>query len=944
MLIRHFLNIIFLLLYFTSAFGQEFGNSKIINHTKSQYHGGTQTYEITQDDHGYIFAANNNGLLMYNGTEWNCFPQPNQTILRSIEVVGERIYSGGQNELGYFYPSLHGKLKYTSLIPDLPASIENLEDIWSIDAIENHLIIRSSRHLIRFEGDSSRILVSNDALKSSFIFNESYFYQTNDTLRNLTSTSSFPLPEGTICKGMVMHFNDTLLVTENKGLMDLKGFDQTNRLTLSQILLEQGVNAVDKTSKGFAFATRRGGLILTNELLKPIRQYSVEQGLQRNDIISIFEDTHNDLWVGMSNGIDYIEESSPFKYSHPDSYLLGAGHAVAEYNGNLYCGTSNGLFKAMPQKIGKTKFELIDGTIGQVWGLEVINGFLWVGHQNGAFVLDKEDVQRIEGATGTWTFFEIPNDPEHVIAGHYDGLYLFEQIDNEWSLKRKINGFDESSRIGCYAGNLTWWISHPYKGAWKIKLSPTDYVISEIKHYGLDQGFPSNLHIYVSNVSGQIIFTAEEGLFVYNEMKDKILPINPWNSEFDLERRFLRLFGNEFETIWAVTERNVELLEINETPISKTWNLHTISRLKDDMVGGFEMMYFSDKNRVIVGTESGFAHIHLPTLLSSMDETPELRISSVDLIGKKDSTIYSDLIGLKGDSILRVPQSSTSFRFNFTSTSFYCSNELTYEVYLEGFETDWTPIETSFSKEYTNLEPGAYSFHFRALNEEGEILSAEVFQISIKIPWYQTRTALIIAIALGMMSLTLMILVPRRRFEREKNEIVLQKDRELTDQKEESVQALDELKNERLQDELNFKNKELASATMHLVQKGQILQSVRDSLKVLNLEAKEKSESQIRRIVKVINEDIRLDNNWEQFERHFDQVHVNFLKRLRQAYPNLTANDHKLCAYLRMTLSTKEIATIMNISVRGVEISRYRLRKKLELSSEENLSDFIQAL
>jgi len=115
---------------------------------------------------------------------------------------------------------------------------------------------------------------------------------------------------------------------------------------------------------------------------------------------------------------------------------------------------------------------------------------------------------------------------------------------------------------------------------------------------------------------------------------------------------------------------------------------------------------------------------------------------------------------------------------------------------------------------------------------------------------------------------------------------------------------------------------------MHLVQKGQILQSVRDSLKVLNLEAKEKSESQIRRIVKVINEDIRLDNNWEQFERHFDQVHVNFLKRLRQAYPNLTANDHKLCAYLRMTLSTKEIATIMNISVRGVEISRYRLRKK----------------
>ena len=76
----------------------------------------------------------------------------------------------------------------------------------------------------------------------------------------------------------------------------------------------------------------------------------------------------------------------------------------------------------------------------------------------------------------------------------------------------------------------------------------------------------------------------------------------------------------------------------------------------------------------------------------------------------------------------------------------------------------------------------------------------------------------------------------------------------------------------------------------------------------------------------------------------FDQVHSDFLKNLREQYPKLTNYDQKICAYLRMNLSTKEIATLMNISIRGVEGSRYRLRKKLEIPKEKNLVKFIQSI
>jgi len=89
--------------------------------------------------------------------------------------------------------------------------------------------------------------------------------------------------------------------------------------------------------------------------------------------------------------------------------------------------------------------------------------------------------------------------------------------------------------------------------------------------------------------------------------------------------------------------------------------------------------------------------------------------------------------------------------------------------------------------------------------------------------------------------------------------------------------------------------------------------------------------------------DERLEDDWEKFSYHFDQVHSNFIKRLKQGYPNLTPKDQKLCAYLRMNLTSKEIAPLLNISVRGVEISRYRLRKKLSLNKEENLSEFMMS-
>jgi DNA-binding CsgD family transcriptional regulator len=100
-------------------------------------------------------------------------------------------------------------------------------------------------------------------------------------------------------------------------------------------------------------------------------------------------------------------------------------------------------------------------------------------------------------------------------------------------------------------------------------------------------------------------------------------------------------------------------------------------------------------------------------------------------------------------------------------------------------------------------------------------------------------------------------------------------------------------------------------------------------------------EREIHQIIKMLEQDARTDADWEQFSHHFDQVHSDFLKRLGEAHAHLSPNDYKLCAYLRLNLSSKEIAALMNISLRGVESSRYRLRKRLGLDTEENLTDYL---
>ena len=260
----------------------------------------------------------------------------------------------------------------------------------------------------------------------------------------------------------------------------------------------------------------------------------------------------------------------------------------------------------------------------------------------------------------------------------------------------------------------------------------------------------------------------------------------------------------------------------------------------------------------------------------------------------------------------------------------------------------WSSWNTKRNKEYTNLTPGDYTFKLRAKNQMGVASPVISYHFTISPPWYASNLARVIYALLVIGVILGLILVPRSRFKKETANLVsAQKKKEEEHQKvvEESEKAIIALQNKNLEEEIRHKNQELASTTMHLVQRSEMIHKLRNQLEKLQKEVKEvPAKKQVDSLLRLLTQDDELAREWNQFAHHFDQVHSDFLKRLRQQFPQLTSNDQKLCAYLRMNLATKEIAPLMNISVRGVEVGRYRLRKKLDLDTQVDLNEFMMNL
>ena len=937
------------------------GLPDVTNYSKQSYSAGLQSWDIKQDKNGIIYVANNEGLLTYDGRNWNLYSLPNKTIVRSVEIGPDnKIYVGGQDELGYFSPTENGRLEYYSLTRLIPAKDKSFGDVWDIVAFNKNLFFRTTNKIFKFTNESvasfnamgewaylglcNGQLYAHDYKVGLMTFQKDVWtpvFEKNDLSARDPVTSIIGLQK------------DSAIITTLKNGLYLFSHTGISRLQTpnNQLFENERIYAATAVStEWIALATNNRGVFIIDLKGNIIQSFSQTEGLQNNNVLSIFLDRQSNLWLGLDNGIDLVAYNSAIKQINP--FLQnGSGYTAIIYNNQLYTGTSNGLYTVPLQSMkdlsfSKGNFMPVKNTKGQTWSLAEINNQLLLGHHEGAFIIKDNTAQSISADAGFWNFVPLSGTfpTAQIVAGNYNGLVFFDFKNGQFVPSVKLTGFDESSRFVALDKEDNIWVSHPYHGVYRIsKNTGGEYITHP---YSDKNGLPSTLNNHVYKIKNEVVVGTEKGVFVYNQQKDAF-EFSPYYKKLLGEQSIRYMKEDATGNIWFIHEKNLGVIDFSgKEPVTIY-----LPELNNKMLSGFEFIYPVNESNIFLGGEKGFFHINYEKYKKAVPEM-QVQIRRVKVLGNKDSLFFGGYFTGVNESQVQnskiIPEVKDGWkviRFEYSSSLYGYQSNLEYSYRLKGFDDTWSNWTKQTEKEYTNLPAGKYAFEMKVRNNLGIESVVASYTFRILPPWYQSTSAGILYLIL---LLTMLYLVYRwqkkkfiqqqAKFEEEQKRLLYIHELELSKTESELVA----LRNEKLEAEINFKNTELASSAMHLVKKGELLSKIKSELThVMKGLDNQQSIAEIKKMNKSLTEDENMDKEWENFTNHFDKVHSDFLVELKEKHPAVTANELKLSAYLRMNLSTKEIAQLMNISVRGVEISRYRLRKKLQIATEQSLFDYL---
>ncbi len=940
-----------LMLVMNLAGQNSIGIPEIANYSKSHYSAGMQNWDMVQDSDGMMYFANTEGLLTFDGTFWKLYPLPNKTTMRSVALgSANRIYAGGQSEFGYFSPDNNGRLQYTGLNQLVPQKDYFFSDIWDIVPFGDDVFFRAKKEIFqytkntviiypaerewRFMGKHNGRLIAQD-------YNQGLMEFKNGAWKPVNSSQQYP--PGFLVVAMIECGNDSsLVVTQNAGLYLLND-DKLTSLPLTKenpLYNQRLLNAARVNTDYIGIGTNKGCYFI-NRHGQVMQNLTRIDGLQNNTVLSLFLDKNSNLWLGLENGIDFIAYNNAIKHIYPQTFNEGVGYSSITYNNELYLGTSIGLYK-VPINHEKDfseirqNFHAIPNIEGSAWSLTELNGRLLMGHHEGAYMIDNNRAVPISRQTGFWTFRPIRDvfGSSFVIAGNYNGLDFFQYNNNQFTPKGNLINFNEATRFLAIDKNKTIWIAHPYRGVFKIDVSRIDQPL--IRLYGKEDGLPSSVKNHLYKIKDRIVVTTEQGVYEYDITSDSFMESAYFKMYFD-GKNIRTLEEDNAGNIWFVEGKSLGVIDFSGDKPQTIYFPELTGRL----VMNFHHINAIDEKNIIVGAEKGFYHINYEKYKKTKDALT-ISIGMVKVIGAADSIIFGGRPGSNRYS--EVAHNMNSLHFEYSSAAFERQASLEYSYRLKGFEQEWSAWSKKPEKDYTNLSPGTYTFEVKAKTNLGNESPVASYAVKILPPWYQTNTAIAVYYIIGCFAVyglyrgqrALMKQQQRKHDEEQKR---LQYVHQL--EMEKSEKEIIALRNQQLTYEIGSKNSELASVAMHLVQKGELLAKIKDELIRLKKDPGfDHSANEFKKIIRIFNSENEMDKDWEMFAAHFDNIHGNFLKALREVYPNLTSTDLKLSAYLRMNLTTKEIAKLMNISVRGVEISRYRLRKKLQIPTEVTFYNF----
>jgi DNA-binding CsgD family transcriptional regulator len=879
------------------------------------------------------------------------------------------IYLGAQNEFGYITTNKLGQKKYISLLDKVPLKNKPFSDIWNVLSCSEGIVFLCNEALFQYKNNTIHVYLPKSKFVAAHKVADSILIQ--DDNFDIFTLKNFKLVK-VIDKSQIrnrqlksihsLNDNSLLLITEDNGFRwSGQGCTKVWSEQVDNYLKANKVYCSLMLRNGYlAIGTVRSGLLILDNNRNVVQVINEKTGLQSNTVLALGCDNSGNIWVSTDIGLDYIEISQPLYKINKYYNLEGSVYSSLVQNGKLYVGTNSGLYvtkwnnQENPLNAAMTFKPLVEIT-SQVWNLYNIDQTVYVCTHSGTYkVLDKT-AQRISPEMGTWNLCQLKKDSKYYIQGTYDGLVLYENVNKNLVYKGPVKGFQETSRVIETDHDGYIWMAHGYKGIFKLRLNSSLDSVVEVKFYDKSKGFPDNLFINLFKVRNEIIFGTEKGVYKYDKARDMMI-LHPVyknmlgvNSHIRLlkegiNKDILFIEGPDmFETIGTIHSYEDGKYEITETPFQ---------RLKGKLLPGFENVTFLDNGLLLFGSKSGIV-LFDGRKTSTTQKSFQAIIANVKCT-INDSIIYGfsqmqNTINNLYDTISSsLPYSHNALNFSYSSSFYEDLESNLYSCFLEGFDKQWSIWEKNSEKQYTNLPNGNYKFHVKAKNIYGFESKEDLYSFTIERPWYKKTWAYLLYVSLLLPIGWLVIKGYKARLEIERKRLskihldeIRKANAKFLYDKLQTEKQIRQLAEEKHKADSEHKDSALAASTLHLMQLNDTLTQVKEEVQKVLITLEPDNRKVFKSIITTIDDKMVQNDSWDSFELHLNKIHNDFLKRLKAEFPDLNPRDIRLCAYLRLNLSSKEIASLLGISVRGIESIRYRVRKKVNLKTNEGLTEFL---
>jgi len=772
------------------------------NYSRKDYNLQPQNWSIIQDKRGVIYVGNQGGLLEFDGISWREITFPNK-IIRSLALDDNgsngTIFVGGLNEIGYMSPNSKGMLRYVSLVPHLDEKYKNFSYVWRIHRTPEGIYFCTTKFLFLWNYKKIKVWEAESSFATPFLCgNKMYIRQPGLGLFEMNNGALELIPGGNTFASqkvyMMVEFEPgkLLVSTGSTGFYLYSGGKITPFETAAlNFVTEKGPSYGIRLSSGdFALATLRGEVFIVDRHGKLKYVFDKSSGLPDNTAWYIFEDFQGNLWLALNNGITKIEYNSPISiYNDKFSSLPGQALSVVRHgpNNNLYAGTNNGLYYLDTSG----KFRHVPGIPGECWALLSTGNVLLAAASAGVFQVENNSIRQIT-REHSYCLLRSSSDSNRIWVAKARGLtslYLKKQngppeVEPEFeNIDFEIRTMVEDSK-----GNL--WLGTLANGVLKIE-SPARGTIMKpalaVTRYYTAHGLPDG-QVRVFIAAGHLMFATRKGIFRFDEKTQVFIPDTSFGDEFAGGEKGKSVFlvkedrqknawiHSHASNIQAIAQPNGTFV-LNQKPFLRIPIAH-VDTIYPDPYYNDDVIWFASVDGLIrydTKIEKNY-DLSFHTLIR------EAVVKGMPLMYDAEKFKYKESKGgYWKDDFPVFPYKDRNLRFHFAAPFFEAETQTQYQCLLEGYDDDWTAWSQETWKDYTNLDPGSYTFRVQAKNVYGTFGSEGIFQFKVLPPWYKAWWAFVLYATAAALMIFLVVKWRSWKLVKNKNLQLLEQSKKLED-------------------------------------------------------------------------------------------------------------------------------------------------------------------